>query len=295
MNYLKCGPPPSSRLFLFCFLIAGFGFSLFGQPYVDLLQARYMYALKNNNTPATPFTHFWIGSDLPIKLKPETFLLLSPFYEQWVLDSAETKEIYPVMQSLALPVGLIFPLKNTKWAVTFVPIVRTNGETLFAENTFQYGAVTFATWTRKPNQKFRFGVYTNAEFFGFFIIPLLGADWRIDDRNYLFGVLPGRLTYEHQWSNKFFWGATFRAPTSSYRLADGSFVRLDDNQLSVFIDYYISKHLCITLEPGVGVVRRIRTGIDTKNYLTKVKWGDSSFLKLSASYRIRFEVETLVD
>jgi hypothetical protein len=78
--------------------------------------------------------------------------------------------------------------------LTIVP--RWNGEQLFAAN-ISYGGAAAA---RKPDQKFRFGVYANAEFFGLFVIPLLGCDWRIDSRNYLFGILPGRLTFEHEWS-----------------------------------------------------------------------------------------------
>ena len=261
--------------------------SLCAQPYVDPIQVRYMNAFRSNNTPATPFTHLWAGSDLPIRLKGDAFLLLSPFYEQWSIDSADTEEIYPTVHSIALPVGLIMPFRDSKWSVTIVPIVRWNGEQLFAANTFQYGGVAFASFARKPDQKFRFGVYANAEFFGLFVIPLLGCDWRIDSRNYLFGILPGRLTFEHEWSKKFYGGVTFRAPTSSYRLSDGSFIRLDDNQLSVFVDYYLAKHICLTLEPGYGVIRRIRTGVDTKEYLTRGNWGDGLFLKLSASYRLR--------
>ncbi len=130
-------------------------------------------------------------------------------------------------------------------------------------------------------------MYANAEFFGLFVVPLLGADWRIDEKNYLFGVLPGRFTYEHQWSKKLYGGATFRALTSSYRLSNRQYIRLDDNQLSLYLDYYPAKHLCITLEPGYGVFRKIRTGINNSDYMTKVNWGDGPTIKLSTSYRIR--------
>jgi hypothetical protein len=246
-----------------------------------------MNAFKNSNTPATPFTHLYIGSDLPIQFKGDAILLLSPYYETWSIDSAETSEIYPTVHSFVFPVGLIMPIKDSKWTLTAIPIVGWSGEKLFAENTFQYGGVTLLSFERKPQQKFRVGVYANAEFFGLFIVPLIGCDWRIDDKNYLFGVLPGRLTYEHKWNDKFFGGVTFRAPTRSYRLSNGQYLRLDDNQLSVFIDYYPVKQMCITIEPGFGVLRKIRTGIDGRDYITSVNWGDGPFIKLSAAYRIR--------
>lgn len=286
----------SSRLFYRGFLILLFSFAivlcphsdLTAQPYVDPIQVRYMQAFRSPNTPATPFTHLYAGSDLPVRMKGDAILLFSPYYEQWNLDSAQTDGIYPNVHSLALPVGLIMPIKDTKWTITVLPFVRTNGEELFGDRTFQFGGAALAGLALKPHQKFRLGVYASGEFFGLFIIPLLGVDWRIDDRNYLFGVLPGRLTFEHQWNDRLFGGATFRAPTTSYRFADGSFMRLDDNQISAFVDYYVTKQFCVTIEPGYGLLRRIRTGVNTEEYLTKVHWGDGFFLKVSGAYRIRF-------
>ncbi len=260
---------------------------LWSQPYVDPIQVRYTYAFEKTKPVATPFTHFWAGSDLPIQLKESSYLLLSPYYEQWNLDSADEEVVYPTVHSLALPVGLILPLQSSKWSLTVLPITRWSGEKLLDANTFQYGAVTFATLARKPQQKFRFGIYVNKEFFGWYIMPLLGTDWRIDEKNYLFGILPGRLTYERRWSQKWYGGATFRGLTSSHRLSNGQYIRLDDNQLSVYLDYYPAKHVCITLEPGFGLLRKIRTGIDNRDYLTEVNWGDGPFIKLSVSYRVR--------
>ena len=287
----------NSRLFYREYLLLLFTFvtvlclhsELTAQPYIDPIQVRYMQAFRTPKTPATPFTHLYAGSDLPVRMKGDAILLFSPYYDQWNLDSAQTDGMYPTVHSLALPVGLIMPIKDTKWTLTVLPFVRTNGEELFGDRTFQFGGAALAGLALKPHQKFRLGVYASGEFFGLFIIPLLGVDWRIDDRNYLFGVLPGRLTFEHQWNDRLFGGATFRAPTTSYRFADGSFIRLDDNQISAFVDYYITKEFCVTVEPGYGLLRRIRTGVNTAEYLTKVHWGDGFFLKVSAAYRIRFE------
>ena len=268
-----------------CFIL--FATQLLSQSYVDPFQVRYTYGFRNNKAQATPFSHLWAGSDLPVKLKKNSYLLFSPYYERWQIDSAGKEQVVPLVQSIAFPLGLILPFKDSKWAVTIVPIFRTNGEKLFADKTFQFGGLTFVTWARKPQQKFRFGVYVNDEFFGIFVIPLIGADWRIDEKNYLFGLLPGRLTFEHQWSKNFFGGATFRAITNSYRLSGGQYLRLDDNQVSLYMDYYPAKHICITVEPGYGVLRKMRTGINNKDYLTERNWGDGPFIKLSAAYRIR--------
>jgi hypothetical protein len=257
------------------------------QPYVDPFQVRYTYAFENKTGQATPFAHWWAGSDLPIKLKDKTYQLLSPYFESWTLDSADKDHILPTVRSIAFPMGFILPLKNPKWSINLMPIIRWNGEKLFGEKTLQFGGVTFLSYEKAPGKKIRFGAYMNTEFFGFFFMPLLGADWRIDSRNYIFGLLPGRLTYEHKFGKRIYGGATFRAITNSYRLQNGQFIRLDDNQISLYLDTYLTKHICITLEPGYGLMRKLRTGINDRNYISNKNWGDGPFIKLSASWRIR--------
>ena len=274
------------RSLILIFAISFLYSCLQAQPYVDPLNIRYTYAFRNDGAFATPHQHLYIGSDLPLKLKTNTYLLLSPFYERWAIDSGSKKDIVPTVQSLALPVGLIFPLKN-KWSMTLMGIVRTNGETLFGSKSLQVGSTGFASYAARPDKKFRFGLYMNSDFFGLFVMPLLGTDWRIDNKNYVFGLLPGRLTWEHQWSPKLYGGLTFRAITNSFRLTQNQYLRLDDNQLSAFLDFYPVKRFCLTLEPGFGLLRKIRSGTEKRTYLLTRNWGDGVFIKLSGSYRVR--------
>lgn len=51
----------------------------------------------------------------------------------------------------------------------------------------------------------------SAEVFGLFVMPLAGSDWRINERNILFDILPGNLTFEHKINKQFYYGACFRA------------------------------------------------------------------------------------
>ena len=88
------------------------------------------------------------------------------------------------------------------------------------------GGVLLAGYTKNTNLKYKFGVYVNNEFFGVFVMPLAGIDWRINDRNNLFGILPGRLTFELKLNNNFYAGANFRAITNSYRLDNGNYLQI---------------------------------------------------------------------
>lgn len=278
-----------SRIALFsCLLLTIVSFYSSAQPYVDPFQLRFTYGFRNSSAQATPFTHLWAGSDLPIKLRDRTYQLLSPFYESWHIDSSGKKDVVPNVQSLAFPIGFILPTRSKNWTVNILPVMRWNGEKIFAEKTFQIGGAAFATWTRRPQQNFRFGLYVNREFFGLFVMPLVGADWKISERDYVFGLLPGRLTWEHKIKERIYYGATFRAITNSFRLQNGSYQRIDDNQISMYADLYPAKRICITLESGYGIMRRIRIGQEKRTYLSEVNFGDGPFVKLSASYRIRF-------
>jgi len=260
----------------------------FAQPYVDPLHLRYTYGLKSNSAAGTPFTHFYIGPDFPLKLRNNGYFVISPVYEKWNIDSASKESWLPKVSSIALALSAVIPLDKNHWSLTISAIPRFNGEELNHDDNFQLGCVLLASYKKKETLKYKFGVYVNNEFFGVFIIPLAGIDWHINDRNNLFGVLPGRLTFEHKLSTHFYAGGTFRAITNSYRLSNGHYLRIDDNQLSGFLDCYITKHVVFTGEAGYGIMRKLRSGSGhNKDYITDYKWGDGLFIKLSASYRIR--------
>lgn len=270
-------------------LISSLSLPAFSQPYVDPVQIRYTYSFTaQRNNRATPFTHLWAGSDLPLKIN-NGYLLISPYFESWQFDSASLKNVLPEVKSLVMPAGIIMPFKNQKWSFVLNAIVRTSGEQLFAKKTYQLGGAGFLSYEKVKGKKIRFGTYVNGDFWGLFVMPLLGADWRMNEKNYFFGLLPGRFTWEHKFSRSVYGGITFRALTNSYRIQNGDFMRIDDNQLSAYMDLYPSKKICITVEPGYGIIRKLRTGSEKRKYYSNDNWGDGHFIKLSAAYRIRFE------
>jgi hypothetical protein len=259
------------------------------QPYVDPFNIRYTNAFKGKNQPATPFSHLYIGSDIPVKLKNNGLIIFSPFFDNWNIDSADNKDFLPGVSSIAFPVIVQIPLQNKSLSLTLAGIPKFNSEGLKINgNTFQMGGIATINYKYNETLKYRLGIYVNDDQFGLFIIPLAGIDWKINPRNYLFGLLPGRLTYEHKITDHFYMGANFRALTFSYLLNDGSYLRIDDNQLSAYLDCYATKNIVVSAEAGYGIMRKLRAGNGhNKNYTTDYNWGDGLFVKLCASYRIR--------
>lgn len=271
-------------LLLFCLVT----FSLAAQPYVDPFNIRYTRAFDTKNSNATPFSHLYIGPDFPIRMKKSKYLVFSPFYDRWNIDSGSNKNYIPSVSSIGIAVSTILPLDKDHWTLTISAIPRFASEDLKLENSFQIGGVLLATYTKKINLKYKFGVFVNNEFFGVFVMPLAGIDWRINNRNNLFGTLPGKFVFEHKLNNNFYTGAIFRAITSSYRLTNGNYLRISDNQLSAFLDYYATKHIVISGEVGYGIFRNLKSGSGHhKSYLVDYNWDDGMYIKLCTSYRIR--------
>jgi len=100
------------------------------QPYVDPLNIRYTNAFKVKNPSATPFQHLYIGSDIPIKLKNNGLIILSPFFDNWNIDSADNKDFLPGVSSIAFPVIVQIPLQNKSLSLTLAGIPKFNSEGL---------------------------------------------------------------------------------------------------------------------------------------------------------------------
>ncbi|RVT78255.1 hypothetical protein EOD40_03175 [Flavobacterium sufflavum] len=269
-------------------LIILFTTSLFSQSYFEPLQVRHTNAFKNNQYGTSLFQISEISSELPIKIKNNNYLFVSPFYSNNQITLEDTDFQSSTIQSLRLPMGLITSIGESKWSLTLLTILSWNGEKLFTDDNFQFGTIVFTTFSKKTNKKIRFGIYANKEFFGWFVIPLAGLNWQINDSNYIFGLLPGRLSFEHKWNTKFYGGLTFRAPMNSYRINNQQYITLYDNQLSLFLDYYLTKPICITIEPGWSLFRKIRTStIENNIKINETSRVDGSFIKLSAAYRFK--------
>ena len=74
---------------------------------------------------------------------------------------------------------------------------------------YQFGGYAIANYKKNARLTYKMGVYINGDFFGLFVIPLLGIDWQINEKDNLFGVLPASLNYEHKLNNHFYTGAVF--------------------------------------------------------------------------------------
>ena len=262
------------------------------QPLLDIIKIHYQASpdagafrqnLVHNNTRCLN-----AELNLPVKFKnKKSILLVSPAFEETKFNfpRKDTRDV--LVKGWTLPLLWIQTI-NTRWTVTVGTIVRNNAEQFDLKKAWQVGGIALATFEQSKQLKYKLGLYYNSELFGPFFVPLLGIDWRTDKTN-IYGVLPGNFTIERKLSAVFYCGATFRSITHSYQLVDNKFIRISDNQLGLFVDYYLAKHIVLNVEAGHTFFRRIRLGdnYNHPDYYFTAKTNDNWLLNGGLAYRFR--------
>jgi hypothetical protein len=265
---------------------------IFAQPYIDIANVRLIKSPDMGTGPktknATVVDYFNISTTLPLFLKnKKDAIVLNPFFEKWSTTVANVNTVNQYHYSIALPVSLLKSIPNSSWTLLTTGIIRMNDVDINKNGKWQFGgALLAANYRKEKNLTYKIGLYVNAEFFGLFIIPLLGIDWRINEKTNLFGVLPASLTLERKLNNHFYSGATFRTFTNSYHDSAQTYFRIDENQLGLFVDYYINKHIVLNLEAGHSLFRKIRSGVKHEE---SFNWNasDNFYFKMMLAFRIR--------
>jgi hypothetical protein len=277
------------------------------QPYIDLLNIKFENSpnagiFRRNNT-SNHFAYSSANLDLPrVFKKDSSIFVLNPFGEIWNLH-VQMQDTIPdhfhsqdlSLQSVGAAFIFIHPVSG-KWGYILSAIPRWNGyQGRLFQNSFQMGGAVLITYKKRQDLQYKLGLYYNSEFSGPFFVPLFGIYWQMDKRNSLFGIMPGKLTYEHKLNKMFFYGAAFRAITNSYKTGtitstrDENYVRIDENQITVYADFYPIKRVVLNFEAGHSVFRRVRFGdVGGKpGYYFIEKMNDDIVFSVSLAYRIR--------
>lgn len=261
-----------------------------GQPYIDLLNIQYSHSpdfgIGETGKHPTTLEYFSVQTTVPLQLKnKKDAIILSPFFDTWSPCVESHNSQFNNQYGIALPVSYLKTLHNEDWTIISTLIIRRNGSSLGAHDNWQFGGAMIASFKANETLRYKAGLYANDEFFGLFLMPLIGIDWQISRSTNLFGMLPGNLVMEHKVAKGLYAGASFRAITNSYKIP-GGFWRLDENRLGIFADYYFSKNILFNLEAGHSILRKMRTGVNSKEYQA---WNvrDNVYFKTAIAYRIR--------
>jgi hypothetical protein len=262
------------------------------QPYIDVFTVRYFYSPEIGNPGkdknSTRLDYFNFSLTLPFQFKnKKDALILSPFLERWNSQVESISGYKDYHYGLALPVGFLKSIPHSNWTILTTAIFRMNDANINFQGETQWGGYILASWQRTQSLNYKLGLYINSEFFGLFVIPLIGLDWKINDRFNLFGVLPASLTLEYKLSKHFFSGTVFRTFTNSYHDVANQYMRVDENQLGLFLDYYYGKSWLFNIEAGHSILRKLRGG-EWRNINQNWNAADNFYFKCMIAYRLRF-------
>lgn len=262
------------------------------QPYLDAINIKYMSSpnagIINRNKNNHTLTYSNISINAPLACKPiHGIVVISPFYEQWNTSIPGVTNPLTQHQNFALALSFVDTVSTNRWRYAITPIIRMKDFPKDGTSPAQLGVAGLAIFQKNKSLTWKLGCYFNNDYFGNFFMPLLGIDWRINQKNTLFGVLPGNLTFEHKVNKILYYGITFKAITNSYRDEGNRYFRVDDNQLGIFLDAYLTKNIVLNTELGHSLFRELKTG-EKNVFKNDLNVNDNFYIKFGLAYRIRF-------
>ena len=302
-------------------LVAGFTSSLYSQPYVDLINVNNQ-RVKSNYTDSfggnNYLNNYALNITLPIKLDSSKTIIIRGFAESLNYSTEiKTNQRIPFTNQLAnentgisttffayiLPVGLQYQVPSQKWKWLFLAMPKIAGTQGDDYSSYQFQPGVFALATRKINSdlSLKFGLFYNKEFFGNFIVPIISADWKINDRMQLYGTFPTFYKFEYALKkHAVYTGITYRSYTRSFLLkgAEHNYMRIDDMSIKAFLEIYLMKRFVLYAEAGHMINYRLldyhyntrnRPEYEINNSILFRKNEVPFLINFGLAYRIRFD------
>lgn len=259
------------------------------QPYVDIVSIQGFFTKPAHFVLSkTDVDVNWscVQLTLPIMFKDSSLFILNPGYDNWGLNYRNEKLS---LNSAFLPLTYFRKISpKSRLSFTFIP--RHNAETAMKvdNKTTQFGGAAVYTWRKNPTLAFKAGVYYNKEFFGNYFLPLVGIDWKATDRLSIFGLLPNNLFVDYKVTEFLHTGFIYKGVTASFRLREevaADYFRIQEGQLKLFVDFYLTKHMVLNLESGITAARSYGYGLLNEDQ-TDLDFNDSYLFKAGVYYRM---------
>ena len=275
-------------LFLFIPLLSA------AQPYFDVASVQTSSANHelNNNINKTSLSVNWLAANFsfPLKLNHSNLFVTTAAYEQFSL-TGKSSELTQSFHSIYLPLTFLHTWKDTTWNTSFtlIPKVNSYSPIQISDQTFQTGGAIIGSHIVNSKFKYSFGLYYNREFFGNYFLPLAGIEWKPTTRLHIFGLLPNKLIADIRINKALHTGFTYKGLTTSFRYKPENLVdylRMQEGQLKLFADLYITKSVVLNLEGGVIIARAYELQIKNSNTTHEFDVRESSIFKIGLYYRV---------
>ncbi len=286
---------------IFIFLIALTGIEkLSAQPYVDLVNLRYLYFPKQyllSDDHKQISSQFDASVLVPFVQRNKSVFVVSGFYR--VLNSITSSEKF-TLHSTGMQISYDYQWKDSLWRTQACFIPKINADELgFTNDRLQLGGVVFLKYRLQPPLQLLAGLYYNTELFGNYFVPLAGLNWKANDRLNIFGYLPSIMNIEYRLNKKLYTGFIYTSSVSTYMIDDRQqYIREGDEKvgqthLKLYFNYYLKNSFVILAESGF-TYKRIYNIYDTNKNLIEsendnIKIDDGIFFVVGLAYRIRID------
>ncbi len=261
------------------------------QPYLDLVNVQLAYEstssiYKGKDDGKLEWTNLSAGLNLPQEVGKYDLLLLSPQWEKKSFTQGDK-----AYSSLSFPLSWRHLMKDTVNTIILAAIVRYNGPSgsMMRSNNFQPAAA--AIYLHNYSEKFtlKLGLYYSREFFGHYWLPLIGADWQLNDRWMIWGLLPKSAVIDYTITPGCHVGFAYKGIDESYRIEDAfndSWMRFSQGQVKLFTDVYIKgTPLVFTAEAGHSAFTKFIAGEGFGHKGTTTNPTENVYLKAGIAVR----------
>lgn len=253
---------------------------LISQPFVDVIKLGYNiqpnYSVVDRNEKVSQ-TNSFLNLNIPLVQKSgDVFIINVEGIQAKYADDFDVITPENDFHSVALRLGFRKQWNDT-WNTLFMLQNKLTGEFDDLEgDSYQIGGIGLVE--RKYNDDFslRYGAYVNNEFFGIFIVPIIGIDWKINEKWYAFGNFPITGTLMGNFSPRFHAGIEYVGVVTSFRLGDEynrEYIHYVSTDPSLRADIYLTPRFVLQVNLGrsIGRFQRLYTEDD------KIDLGISAF------------------
>ncbi len=281
---------------------------MLAQPFADILNFNYQ-TFSSNYQDSTQWKNktddYFLNLFLPKNFKNGNTLLVRLNTEMLSSTISPDSSYSSTLSSVSLPLGMKLVSKSKKWetVVLVIPKIASDFKDAIDAYDYQYGGIFLEHFVPNDKVKIKAGLYYNREAFGNLFVPLVGVDWKVNDRINLYGILPTNYKVEFNLAkNKLYTGLNLKFFTRSFRLSKSSnydYVRYDESQVKLFVDYFVVPKVLVFAEVGYSIGKspwQHKYGTNDKKeayygnpIYTPIK--NYPIISVGVAYRVRFDLK----
>jgi hypothetical protein len=217
----------------------------------------------------------WLNASLtlPFNIGMHDYLVVNPEYNRKIFYDGVSNHIYgnsgnvsiegttkyeSTYQSILLPVSYLHTLSDTTKNIVFCYIYRQNYSDILklGWTTDQHGGAIIYSNSASSKFTWKAGLYYNREFYGNYFLPLLGFEWKPNEKIYCWGLLPNNTSIDYTIVAPLHIGFAYQGVEESYAEGYNDYFHLTEGQIQLYSNYYIPHTpLVLSFEAGQTAAR----------------------------------------